>query len=1187
MTNDATIDELKVLITAQTKKFEQQMKEVSKRIEGLDKSAGKSLDSLGDRFKSLGNRVAQSAKAITASVAAIGAAMAGVTESTREFREDLARLQTTAATTGNSMKSVQEQFSRIYEITGEVDSSVEAMNNLMTAGFKGGTLERIVDELNGAAIAFSDTLKIEGLADGLQETLATGKSIGPFDELLSRLGVNLDQFNAGLQEAIKNGTAHNYVLNTLAGSGLSNVNDAYRQMNAELIKGRQVRLELQTAFADLGKAVEPIVNAVIPYITKFIQLITKAINYTVLFVKTLFGKNAANNVVDSQNKAIERMNQATAAVSKNTATGANKTGEMGKNLSTAGKEAKKLQSTLAGFDEINMLNFFGSQSDALSDADIGSTPVGIDIAPFEMPDISPFEEQIAKIPDKWLEAMERIRATLSNMFTPWVDAFKKYSPDILGSFKELGKGIAGVFSALGNSLEGIFAHVGYKQFVDGFVGFTANAFGLLVDALNGTVLPMLQGFFKAFDPDINPYMDKFMFTLGEAAQKSKESAAAIRTAFEPIFEMLAPKFHDLGFAIGTVFVSTLDLAVHAWGTFMDALNPQKNPVMKSFINVFGIAAAALSDMATAIAKHIAPIFKKLKPVVDRVVTSLTNLYLIIGESVLKVLTTLFDKLNPDKNPAMALLIDRIGSLIEKILELWAIVAEKLSPIIEKLTPIFMKIAGVISNIFIDVLDSAVEAMSGLIDIISGFMTGDWKQIWDGALDIVKNFWVLFLLPAGAAVKGLKIALFPITALFSTAAKLASNAWKAGLKLTQPVRDNIEKIKKLFNKIKGVETNTSNKKDISEKQYSNEETVDLSNVVTQAEVAGKNASMAFAKAFQIATTVKNEVLKAKAEFDKFIAHAGTVGRSASVAFGKSFTMSNVVRNEVLKSQVELNKMNTYVGMASKNASSSLSRNFKAADVVRTEMTKVQTEVSKLSSHASAVGRNASKSFSSAFTIANGTKTAVSKAGNELAKIAPTAKNAGAKGASGFASKFVLKNAVGTAAKVGLRVLGTVFGGGIGNIAVEAGIYFGKKFKIVDKVKEAVNKCKPYFDKIKNWWNDTKESISNWFSGGSSGKKTSTKAPKMARGGIISSAQHFIAGESGREVIMPLENNTQWLDIVANKIMQGMQVAMPQQSGNQQAIINLYLDKELIGKATVDFINKKSKIEGRSVLKSQLV
>lgn len=1142
------------------------MKEVSKRIEGLDKSAGKSLDSLGDRFKSLGNRVVQSAKAITASVAAIGAAMAGVTESTREFREDLARLQTTAATTGSSMKSVQEQFSRIYEITGEVDSSVEAMNNLLTAGFKGGALKRIVDELNGAAIAFSDTLKIEGLADGLQETLATGKSIGPFDELLSRLGVNLDQFNAGLQEAIKNGTAHNYVLNTLAGSGLSNVNDAYRQMNAELIKGRQVRLELQTAFADLGKAVEPIVNAVIPYITKFIQLITKAINYTVLFVKTLFGKNAANNVVDSQNKAIERMNQATAAVSKNTATGANKTGEMGKNLSTAGKEAKKLQSTLAGFDEINTLNF-GSQSDALSDADIGSTPVGIDIAPFEMPDISPFEEQIAKIPDKWLEAMERIRATLSNMFTPWVDAFKKYSPDILGSFKELGKGIAGVFSALGNSLEGIFAHVGYKQFVDGFVGFTANAFGLLVDALNGTVLPMLQGFFKAFDPDINPYMDKFMFTLGEAAQKSKESAAAIRTAFEPIFEMLAPKFHDLGFAIGTVFVSTLDLAVHAWGTFMDALNPQKNPVMKSFINVFGIAAAALSDMATAIAKHIAPIFKKLKPVVDRVVTSLTNLYLIIGESVLKVLTTLFDKLNPDKNPAMSLLIDRIGSLIEKILELWAIVAEKLSPIIEKLTPIFMKIAGVISNIFIDVLDSAVEAMSGLIDIISGFMTGDWKQIWDGALDIVKNFWVLFLLPAGAAVKGLKIALFPITALFSTAAKLASNAWKAGLKLTQPVRDNIEKIKKLFNKIKGVETNTSNKKDISEKQYSNEETVDLSNVVTQAGVAGKN-----------------EVLKAKAEFDKFIAHAGTVGRSASVAFGKSFTMSNVVRNEVLKSQVELNKMNTYVGMASKNASSSLSRNFKAADAVRTEMTKVQTEVSKLPSHASAVGRNASKLFSGAFTIANGTKTAVSKAGNELAKIAPTAKNAGAKGASGFASKFVLKNAVGTAAKVGLRVLGTVFGGGIGAVAVEAGIYFGKKFKIVDKVKEAVNKCKPYFDKIKNWWNDTKESISNWFSGGSSGKKTSTKAPKMARGGIVSSAQHFIAGESGREVIMPLENNTQWLDIVANKIMQGMQANTSSGAdyGDKNIDISLNMDGIKFARITGLNLNKIARMEGKSIL-----
>lgn len=967
MANDATIDELKVLITAQTKKFEQQMKEVSKRIEGLDKSARKSLDSLGDRFKSLSNRVAQSAKAITASVAAIGAAMVGVTESTRQFREDLARLQATALTAGRDFGQVKEQFMRIYEISGEVDSSVEAMNNLMAAGFQGGALEQIVNELNGAAIAFSDTLKIEGLADGLQETLATGKSIGPFDELLSRLGVNLDRFNAGLQEAIKNGTAHNYVLNTLAGSGLSNVNDAYRQMNAELIKGRQVRMELQMALGDLAKAVEPIVNAVIPYITKFIQLITKAINYTVIFVKTLFGKDSAANVVESRNKAVEQLNKSTAVVNKNAATGANKTKEMSGNLGDASKEAKKLQKTLAGFDEINTLNF--NNSDTSSNAKDSTAPIGVDIAPFEMPDISSFEEQIAKIPDAWMDAMERIRTTLKNMFEPWADAIKKYSPDILGSFKELGKGIAGVFSALGNALEGIFAHVGYKQFVDGFVGFTANAFGLLVDALNGTVLPMLQGFFKAFDPDINPYMDKFMFTLDEAAQKSKESAAAIRTAFEPVFEMLAPKFHDLGFAIGTVFVSALDLAVFAWGSFMDTLNPDKNPIMRRFIIVIGNVLAIFADMAAAIARHLVPIFDKLKPVVDRLVTSLTNLALVIGTQILKVLGTFFSKLDPDKNPAMAKLISNFGELVKKIMELYAVIAEKLTPIFEKLTPIFQKIASFIADVLIESITSFIEAVEGMIDIISGLLNGDWKQVWEGAKAVVSNAWVFIFGKFRTLFSGILKVFTPLRKFFETLMK------------------GVAKVFELFG--------------LDVKKHAN------------------NAWNFMKKPFE----------------------------SAGNWFKGKFN------------EIKTTIVNTF-----KN-----------------------------------IGRDAWNSF------------------------------------------------------------------------------------------------KKSFDNIKKWFDDKIKpiknaisSVGNWFSGGSSSAKaTKLNTPKMARGGIVSSGQHFIAGESGREVVMPLENNTQWLDIVANRLLQGMRANTPTNNSRSETLppIILQVDGKELAKVVGVNLNQLSKIEGRSILKLQ--
>lgn len=42
------------------------------------------------------------------------------------------------------------------------------------------------------------------------------------------------------------------------------------------------------------------------------------------------------------------------------------------------------------------------------------------------------------------------------------------------------------------------------------------------------------------------------------------------------------------------------------------------------------------------------------------------------------------------------------------------------------------------------------------------------------------------------------------------------------------------------------------------------------------------------------------------------------------------------------------------------------------------------------------------------------------------------------------------------------------------------------------------------------------------------------PMLARGGIINKPTHVIAGEAGKEAVLPLENNTEWMDILADKI-----------------------------------------------------
>jgi hypothetical protein len=60
----------------------------------------------------------------------------------------------------------------------------------------------------------------------------------------------------------------------------------------------------------------------------------------------------------------------------------------------------------------------------------------------------------------------------------------------------------------------------------------------------------------------------------------------------------------------------------------------------------------------------------------------------------------------------------------------------------------------------------------------------------------------------------------------------------------------------------------------------------------------------------------------------------------------------------------------------------------------------------------------------------------------------------------------------------------------------------------------------------------------------------KIPKLARGGIIDSPTVAMVGEAGKEAVMPLENNTGWIDMLAGKLV----AIMSLQQGNNQPIVN---------------------------------
>lgn len=187
---------------------------------------------------------------------AVGA-IADLLDKTRELRTEMSFLEQNARTAGVSLETTSEAMRNLNAITGETDSNVEAVSNLLAAGFDDNSLQEAVEALSGAVIQFPDTMKIESLADSLQETIATGEATGQFSELLGRLGINVDSYNKKIAHMSEQSRA-NYSVQLLQREGLAQVNEQWRENNKTLVEAADAEFEYNQTLAELGEILDPL-----------------------------------------------------------------------------------------------------------------------------------------------------------------------------------------------------------------------------------------------------------------------------------------------------------------------------------------------------------------------------------------------------------------------------------------------------------------------------------------------------------------------------------------------------------------------------------------------------------------------------------------------------------------------------------------------------------------------------------------------------------------------------------------------------------------------------------------------------------------------------------------------------------------------------------------------------------------
>lgn len=215
------------------------------------------------------------------------------------------------------------------------------------------------------------------------------------------------------------------------------------------------------------------------------------------------------------------------------------------------------------------------------------------------------------------------------------------------------------------------------------------------------------------------------------------------------------------------------------------------------------------------------------------------------------------------------------------------------------------------------------------------------------------------------------------------------------------------------------------------------------------------------------------------------------------------------------------------------------------------------------------------FSNVFkSAADGIKNAFSSIGSFFSNIWSKITGVFSKVGSWFSDKF--KAAVDGIKKV-FNSISSFFSGiweSIKSIFSKVGSAIGGA--ITNTVKSAINGVLSTAIKIINGFISAINiaiSVINAIPGVSLKKLSKLSVPKLAKGGVVDSATLAVIGEQGKEAVVPLENNTEWIDMLATRL----------NKGNSKTPIILQVDGKTFAQMAVSTINDLTTQTGSLPLK----
>lgn len=254
-------EELKVVITADSKPLQKDIDKAKDSVKGFGKDSEKAVDAFDKAMDEAKQACKTAMLAISGFIAGAVTAMTGLAESTREMRNNQAKLATAFETAGASAEVATQVYDDLYRVLGDDSQAVEAANHLALLTTNEQELAEWTEICQGVYATFGDSLPIEGLAEAANETAKVGEVTGSLADALNWAGISEEAFNEILAECNTEAEREQKIRQALNDTYKTAARN-YERNNTEVLKANEAQNKLNKALSDAGEIAEPVTTMI-------------------------------------------------------------------------------------------------------------------------------------------------------------------------------------------------------------------------------------------------------------------------------------------------------------------------------------------------------------------------------------------------------------------------------------------------------------------------------------------------------------------------------------------------------------------------------------------------------------------------------------------------------------------------------------------------------------------------------------------------------------------------------------------------------------------------------------------------------------------------------------------------------------------------------------------------------------